>query len=647
MLILAASISIITCLQVITAASKLFSDSLTEEQRVCALNRVISSDSFRADSGPYGVAIPESLRPDFDEVMRLAWVGIHNSRRKLDHVKVTVLSDAKLALPRDADSLVVSVRVIIKKRKFRAFYFFLKKNLTFILVDDEGLEVYGLAPEKWENDPEVQRIAAVIQPIVQHVGMSELKRDLNDTFKDDRGLKVYATLLMETVGMKHEEFNVGLNAFLVNSQRISAVKVSSKTSKWHAYIGIANYKLYYCDGETGDKKSFAQGELYIKSPNWPGQLIHCNMIKQSEQYLQTLEAVRTESKLVYEKVQKGSSEQFSVKEEGLGKIAQVIKEMIRDDYGNGINNIQPHGRWRHIPSELLQGLAPSQHIDMLMLSVLLDAGAGDEWIYVSKSGREYCRSEGIAVAVAEAYLIGIFSDNKSSEIDGQRLETFSTEDMNSLFQITASNKMAGTEGRLGLIQRLGTVLCSRPEFASNKRPSGMIDYIKRHVSSNILDIKWFWENIIINALGSIWPGGRSDVYFCELTERKVPFHKLSQWLCVSLVIPLEKLFGFKIGNSQLLTGLAEYRNGGLFIDYGVIVPKHKVIGELEPSDQVIVEWRALTIVLLDKLHADYFPELSLRQLLEAGTWKAGRAIAKEKRPNGAPPIAIKSDGTLF
>ena len=105
-----------------------------------------------------------------------------------------------------------------------------------------------------------------------------------------------------------------------------------------------------------------------------------------------------------------------------------------------------------------------------------------------------------------------------------------------------------------------------------------------------------------------------------------------------------------------LTGLAEYRNGGLFVDGGVLVPKHEsVVTEAHgPGSEVIVEWRALTVALLDRLaervrdqlglDAQRFP---LAKVLEGGTWHAGREIARELREDGTPPIRIESDGTVF
>jgi len=105
-----------------------------------------------------------------------------------------------------------------------------------------------------------------------------------------------------------------------------------------------------------------------------------------------------------------------------------------------------------------------------------------------------------------------------------------------------------------------------------------------------------------------------------------------------------------------LTGLAEYRNGGLFLDGGVIVPKDPGIltAAHAPYSTVIIEWRALTVALLDDIaplvretlgvaEAD-FP---LARVLEGGTWATGRRLARERRPDGSPPLRIVSDGTVF
>ena len=111
-----------------------------------------------------------------------------------------------------------------------------------------------------------------------------------------------------------------------------------------------------------------------------------------------------------------------------------------------------------------------------------------------------------------------------------------------------------------------------------------------------------------------------------------------------------------IEQAGALTGLPEYRNGGLLVDLGVLVPKHdRVRGEVHNvGDEIVVEWRALTVALLDRV-ADAVREklgkpalqLPLACIQEGGTRSAGRIVAAELRPDGSPPIRIHSDGTVF
>lgn len=102
--------------------------------------------------------------------------------------------------------------------------------------------------------------------------------------------------------------------------------------------------------------------------------------------------------------------------------------------------------------------------------------------------------------------------------------------------------------------------------------------------------------------------------------------------------------------------------GGLLIDTGVLVPKESLfaasakpagpppegpIPVLQPSHPAVVEWRAMTVILLDRIAAGIRAsmdltesQLNLKQVLESATWKGGREIARELRPQtgGGPPI---------
>jgi len=140
-----------------------------------------------------------------------------------------------------------------------------------------------------------------------------------------------------------------------------------------------------------------------------------------------------------------------------------------------------------------------------------------------------------------------------------------------------------------------------------------------------------------------------------LGSQLIPFHKLSQWLTYSLLEPLQEL-GLTLTHLDSLTGLPEYRNGGLCIDLGLLQAKQDTIQTQKhsPNSPVIVEWRALTVVLLDQIATEIrrqlgmtAAQLPLAKILQGGTWSAGRRIANQLRPKGIPPIQIESDGTVF
>jgi hypothetical protein len=135
----------------------------------------------------------------------------------------------------------------------------------------------------------------------------------------------------------------------------------------------------------------------------------------------------------------------------------------------------------------------------------------------------------------------------------------------------------------------------------------------------------------------------------------MPLHKLSQWLAFSLIEPLERA-GIAVTDLNGLTGLAEYRNGGLFIDTGVLAFRDDAAARERHSvdSPLVVEWRALTVALIDRLAALVRQRLGrdaealpLPKILQGGTWAAGRAIAQRLRADGSAPVRVMSDGTVF
>ena len=176
------------------------------------------------------------------------------------------------------------------------------------------------------------------------------------------------------------------------------------------------------------------------------------------------------------------------------------------------------------------------------------------------------------------------------------------------------------------------------------------------LSELLLHLTPIWpsrETLARVPLGDCWqhPLLRTE----DRTDGLVPLHKLSQWLVYSLIEPLQEAT-YVVADIDGLTGLAEYRNGGLFLDTGVLSLResaHAMHGH-DLGSPLVVEWRALTVALLDELAGRVRQRLSvnaasfpLARLLQGGTWAAGRALAHTLRPDGASPIRVISDGTVF
>lgn len=415
---------------------------------------------------------------------------------------------------------------------------------------------------------------------------------------------------------------------------------------------------------------------------------------QEVQYLRSINSVRDTTGKVFKKAVTNSSGQyFKVAPEKLDEVVEFLVGIVERDYAK-LSDIPVHGRWQHLnyggkdrmgelvknwTAEGLDSLEISRRlIDLITFSVLVDAGAGNVWKF-TEDGQDIGRSEGLAVASYHMFINGALSADASETVQGEKLANFTKDAFIDGFQISDKNPLEGFEGRLGLIQRLGAALTANPEiFGATGRPGNLIDYLYGLHSSNEINLTDLWD-ALMDGYSSIWPSGRLTVsgvslgdcwvYKDEGDEYIVTFHKLTQWLCYSLLVPLEEYgYKFKITDKDLQTGLPEYRNGGLFYDFGVLELKDDILHEgkanserlgydnsiptFDPDSGVIVEWRCLTIGLLDALlplvNQRLNAELQLPQLIEAGTWKAGREIAAKLRPEtNGPPINLNSDGTVF
>jgi hypothetical protein len=389
--------------------------------------------------------------------------------------------------------------------------------------------------------------------------------------------------------------------------------------------------------------------------------------------------IRNRSNLLFDLTVQGKTH-FNYHPEKLEEVSQYVLDVIMENYPD--LNIPFHSRWGHfkvggidrlkVIDEKIKNLPKEEQarikLDLVVVSVLLDAGAGEKWRFFEKSANaHFSRSEGLAVASLYMFLNGDFSDDPTQpwKVTAKGLEKLTREKLESGFQVTETNPLIGVEGRLTLLRTLGQTLAQNSTHFKNSRPGFIFDFIKS--KGQVVDATVLLR-AVLDGLGPIWPGrielngvNLGDVWSHSLLGTKndfnslVPFHKLSQWMTYSLIGPIEEA-GVKIQNVHHMTGLPEYRNGGLFLDRGLLSLKNPEDLKLahKPDSDLIIEWRALTVVLLDlvggivrkklnKSEAD-FP---LAKVLEGGTWWAGRKAAKEKRPDGTPPLKLDSDGTVF
>jgi hypothetical protein len=385
-------------------------------------------------------------------------------------------------------------------------------------------------------------------------------------------------------------------------------------------------------------------------------------------------AVRARCAIVTEAAARGETRHFRLVAARLDEAARRVAGITRRRYPDLV--VPYHSRWRHFSTGGVDraalvapgastGEAAGARIDLAVVSVLLDAGAGPRWRFrEAETGQVLSRSEGIAVATLRAMQKGVFSADPSNpwRVDAEALSRIAPAALANAFQHGAGNELVGLDGRAGLLRRLGEVCAQSPElFGAPARPGRLLDHWsaqgKELPAPEML-------RTLLQAFGAIWPGrislagvplGDCGRHPAVPGDGFVPFHKLSQWLAYSLVEPLEDA-GLRVTELDGLTGLAEYRNGGLFLDCGVIEPRDPGLlqSPLDALSEPVVEWRALTVSLLDRLAGPVRERLDLSarefplaRMLEGGSWAAGREIAYQRRPDGSPPITVISDGTLF
>ena len=401
-------------------------------------------------------------------------------------------------------------------------------------------------------------------------------------------------------------------------------------------------------------------------------------------YILSPKAIRDRASSIHDFTVRGEGH-FAIHEARFQPTVELVMQVIRQKYPD--IKIPFHSRWGHFRAggvdrpaqfkkltsslDLLE--RARTELDLVITSVLLDAGAGAAWKYREEaSTSDYTRSEGLGVASYHMFLSGAMSgDARSHRADEAGLKKVSVKDLEKNFQVSTVNPLIGVEGRVALLNGLGRAMENKKIFFAG-RPGNIVDYLIAKCGKTI-PAKAILR-AVLDGLGVIWPGrliakgdygqvNLGDVWRHSTLGAKsstsfdslVPLHKLSQWMTYSLIEPMLDA-GLNVTGVEELTGLAEYRNGGLLIDMGLLSLKNEseALTPSHPSSDLIIEWRALTVYFLDRIGFEVQKalgktpaEFPLAKVLEGGTWWAGRFIAKEKRVSADPPLMIASDGTVF
>ena len=254
--------------------------------------------------------------------------------------------------------------------------------------------------------------------------------------------------------------------------------------------------------------------------------------------------------------------------------------------------------------------------------------------------------------------------------DASALESLADEAVAAGFQASDANPLAGIAGRADLLRRLGRTVAAAPKIfatADAPRPGGLFDHLAALADHRRIEAPTILRELLLH-LGPIWPSritlGGIALGDCwrhpairrdDPTDQLVPFHKLSQWLAYSLIEPLEAA-GIAVTNVDGLTGLAEYRNGGLFVDIrGSDLPRRRRRRARAPRGLAAggrlafthrrparpPGWARSRAARTRRGEPAARPHPARRHL------ERRTVLAARLRPDGGPPVAIVSDGTVF
>ena len=399
--------------------------------------------------------------------------------------------------------------------------------------------------------------------------------------------------------------------------------------------------------------------------------------------LRQLDEVRDRASELRSLGRAGKLDHFTINPEKLDEVAVLVTATTRKNYPK--LDVPYHSCWRHFSSAGIErwdyikeeaafltspDLARSA-IDLAVITVLLTAGSGPEWRYKeADSELEFNRTEGLSLAAFQMFRMGFFSSTANPyQVDPEGLMLVTRDMIAEHFQVSDKNPLFGLSERINIIQRLAKVLdANRSTFGLKvARPGNLFDVLTaKGRKRSLLAAEIF--SAFFESFQDIWPGAtmisgknmgdvgkHSKLKRPDKSSGYIPLHRLAQWMTHCLIEPFE-WGGIKVTGLDELTGLAEYNNGGLFVDGGVLVPKDPAAFKKKwrPTDEFIIEWRALTVALLDDIRplvADYLglklERFPMARMMQGGSFQAGQNLSLKKRPDGTPPFSIATDGIEF
>lgn len=408
--------------------------------------------------------------------------------------------------------------------------------------------------------------------------------------------------------------------------------------------------------------------------------------------------LRSRCHLILQSVEAGRSVHFRIERSRLSVVAERVADLTRRRFADTPIGSY-HSCWRHfeaggvnrkaeldavLAERSIAGMARAR-IDLALISALLGAGPATAWRYrEAASGGEFSGEEGLALASFRAFMDGRFSSivGEPHRVDARALCAMGHATLAEIFQVSDTNPLAGLDARVSCLHRLGEALRGRPEwFTAEGEPGHLFDTLthrhhapqlhhhhpvpntnKHHLAATRI------LGVLLDTFDPIWPDGQTPVGWARgdvwphaaaggegLSAGMVPFHMLLQRMTYALLPPFEWA-GVRVHGLDELTGLPDTGAGGLLLDAGVLVPLDTGYASrpYTAADPWVIEWRALTVALLDELAAQVRVLLSLREdewplarLQDGGMRAAARQFADERRPGGAgaPPVRLQPDGS--